>query len=315
MQLIPFLEQMHRDGSFLTNENVVVFVCLQDTFPILFTAQLISFLKTKQIPIDIIALENNDISQIFSRLETSFLGMKISYWLRGLELLDKKSRQQLLTYVANYSGPHQILLMISKDNTSYFAKKMCIELPVTIGTQGVQPLLTFLSKNNSTIAKHMNSFVAKYDSLNLDQFCMLAGYMQVVGKVDDSQHIAERVIEPEHSLFVLAQHFFSKNKTDFYSLWALVKDQYPITFWTTYWSEQLWRAYYTRYYLSKGQLPQAKFIAVRLPFSFMQKDWKKVSLAHLKDAHQAMYQLDHAYKNNGETEAGLDLIFNTFFID
>lgn len=312
MQFIHFFDQT-QDRSFLENASIVAFLCAEDTFPILFTAQLISFFKTKQLPIEVFGVDALDLPHIFSRLETSFLGMKVSYWLRGIDALDKKARQQVLAYLANYQGPHQVMLVVPKDDAHYFAKKVCVELPNNISIDSVRPLLMLFNKNNPTLAKHMSSIVAKYDGLSLDQFCMLVNYMQVVGRVDDYTQIVDRVIESEHSLFTLAQYFFAKNSSEFYALWALVKDQYPVTFWTTYWSEQLWRAYFTRYYLSKGQLTQAKFTAARLPFSFMQKDWKKASLEQLKDAHQALYQLDHVYKNNGETEAGLDLIFNHFF--
>ena len=97
-------------------------------------------------------------------------------------------------------------------------------------------------------------------------------------------------------------------------LWDTFEAEYPMTFWCAYWSEQLWRAYHARYYLDRQQMQQAKSIAYRLPFSYMQKDWKKSTLIELRNAHQWIYELDLAYKNNIETQAGIDLFFTKFFL-
>lgn len=315
MQLKQFLDQIKNENSFLETQNVISFTLSDGSMPVVFIAHLISYLKTKQLPIEMFSVNEAELSHIFSRLETSFLGMKISYWLRGIDDLDKKSRQQLLAYLGQYQGPHQILFICNKEEAAgYFAKKTCVDLPSTITPEIAQSLLFTFKKNNPTIAKHISALVTKYDALSLDQICMLIGYMQVVGKAEDYAKIVDRVVESEHSLFTLAQYFFAKNSTDFYKLWNSVGPVYPITFWCVYWSEQLWRAYYVRYFLTKNQPVQAKSVSARLPFSFLQKDWKKVSLDELKNAHQWIYELDRSHKNSIETDAGIDLFYNKFFL-
>lgn len=316
MQLKLFLDQIQNESTVLENQSIIVFTIPDGLMPVVFIAHLISFLKAKQHPIEMFSVGDAELSSIFSRLETSFLGMKISYWLRGVDEMDKKLRQQLLSYLAQYNGPHQILLMCAKEEAaSYFSKKMCVELPSSVTPDLALLLLSSFKKSNSTSAKHIGALVTKYDTLTLDQICMLIGYFQVVGKPEDYAKIVDRAVESEHSLFTLAQYFFAKNSIDFYKLWNSVEQTYPVTFWCAYWSEQLWRAYHARYFLAKEQNAQAKIVSARLPFSFLQKDWKKVSLRELKNAHQWIYDLDRAYKNNIETQAGIDLFYNKFFLN
>lgn len=314
MQLKQFFDLIQNNISFLEKDNVMVFACLEGAIPIVFTAQLLSFFKDKQIPIEMLGVDDLEPSHIISRLETSFLGMKICYWIRGMDALDKKTRQQLLTYLAYYKGPHQIIFLGTHNElNAHFSKRTYIELPAAITSDLARSLLIAFKKNNPVIAKNTSMLITQHEHLSLDQFCMLISYMQVVGKTEDYNQILDRVIESEHSLFTLAQHFFAKNGTEFYKLWNLIHAQYPITFWCVYWSEQLWRAHHVFYYVTKGQMAQAKSVSARLPFSFIQKDWKKSSLSELKNAHQWIYDLDRAYKNNIETEAGIDLFYNKFF--
>lgn len=314
MQLSLFLDHIQKNSSYLEKEAVIPFIYSTDVLPIVFNAHLISYLKEKNNTIELLDVEELELSHIFSRLQTSFLGMKLVYWLRGIENRDKKSRQQLINYLSEYQGPHHVIYMMSKDDSAYYSKKNGIELPSVLSTDMILSLLGTFKKVSPSTIKYITHAASKYNALSLDQVCMLIGYLQVVGKPEDFSNIMDRVVESEYSLFSLAQHFFAKNNTDFFKLWSSIGETYPITFWCVYWSEQLWRAYYVRYYMEKGQLTQAKSISARLPFSFLQKDWKKVTLIELRMAHQWIYELDRAYKNNLETEMGVDLFFNKFFL-
>lgn len=316
MQLKLFLDQLRQENFFLEKKFVVPFVYPKEYVPIVFGGHLLSFLKEKNNTFEIVDMQECELSHIISCLETSFLGMKIGYWLRGFENKDKKFRQQLIQYLSEYRGPHQVLFMCGDDDIASYQSKMdYIEIPATISSDIARSLVTMFKKMSTSGAKYISEICAKFDNVSLDEVCMLAGYIQVVSNQKDYTAIVDCVVKPEHSLFTLAQHFFAKNCTDFYKLWYILGPTYPITFWCVYWSEQLWRAYHVRYYMAKGQLSLAKATSARLPFSFLQKDWKKVSLQELKNAHQWMYDLDRAYKNNIETEIGIDLFYNKFFLN
>ena len=57
---------------------------------------------------------------------------------------------------------------------------------------------------------------------------------------------------------------------------------------------------------------QAKTMAFRLPFSFIQTDWKKYAPAELRAAHDFVYGMDHQLKNGGDAFC-FDLFYSKFF--
>jgi hypothetical protein len=53
-------------------------------------------------------------------------------------------------------------------------------------------------------------------------------------------------------------------------------------------------------YASQGDYAEAKKVGYKLPFSFIQRDWKNHSIEELKQAHQGIYELDYRIKNGGD---------------
>lgn len=315
MQLKQFLEQPFLDNFLSNNAQVLAFVYSSEkSLPILFASYLATQLK-RDTSIESIQVTELTLPQILSRMQTSFLGMQLIYWLKGIEELDKKTQQSLFRYLEQYQGPHRIFLFCTAQNISDSAKLKIVELPDHINGNIVSSLLNFTNKKNLPLEKQLISLAKTYETLTLDQACMILQYAQIMNKSDDITPLIDRIIESEKSLFTLSQHFFAKNSQAFYQLWSIYEDHYPITFWCVYWSEQLWRAYYTRLYMEKSHYSQAKTISARLPFSYLQRDWKKTSLFELKHAHQWIYDLDRAGKNNVETVLGIDIFYNKFFLN
>lgn len=315
MQLKQFLEQAITDDVLFKNVSVIAFTYSSEkSLPILFSSYIITQLK-QYIVVESIQVTELSFSQILSQLQTSFLGMQLTYWLKGIEELDKKTQQSLFRYLEHYEGPHQILLFCSEQYISRSGGLKIIELPEHVNANLISSLVSFTGKKSVYIEKQLTSLVKTYDDLTLDQICMILQYVQIISKSDDVTQLVDRIVESERSLFTLSQHFFAKNAQAFYQLWATYEDHYPMTFWCVYWSEQLWRAYYTRLYMERSQYPLAKAISARLPFSYIQRDWKKTSLVELKNAHQWIYELDRAYKNNIEPVSGIDIFYNKFFLN
>jgi hypothetical protein len=123
----------------------------------------------------------------------------------------------------------------------------------------------------------------------------------------------EKIIVPETSLFVISQYFFAKDSRAFFNVWHQYQLEYPLAFWSVFWSEQLWRAYFVWFYLNQKNHAAAKSMSFRLPFTYLQKDWKKSSLTELKNAHQYIYELDLNAKSSVETTYSLDLFYSKFF--
>ena len=110
--------------------------------------------------------------------------------------------------------------------------------------------------------------------------------------------VLDRIVAPDYSLFMLSTFFFGKKKKSFFALWLGVKDLYPEAFWTSYWSEQIFRAYGYSQYAKRQDFTKAKKIGYRLPFSFIQKDWRSVEQSALVKAHQSIYSADWHAKNS-----------------
>lgn len=315
MELKQFIEQSGASPDYFKTNFVIAFVYQsQKSMPILFAWHLINYLK-QSFQIDSLVVSDLSLPQISSQLQTSFLGMQLTYWLKGIEELDKKTQQMLFRYLATYEGPHRILLFCPDQNSLDSSTALTIHVPEYVNESLLGALLHMSKKKNAQVEKQLVSLVKAHQNLTLDQACMAFEYTKILSRPDEVAQMLDRIIESEKSLFALSQHFFAKNATEFYRLWATYQEYYPMTFWCVYWSEQLWRAYFTRAYLEKSQYVHAKTVSARLPFSYLQKDWKKSSLRELKNAHQWMYDLDRSYKNNIETESGIDLFYTKFFLN
>lgn len=314
MQLKEFLDQTSSGNLFPTGSVTCFAVKEAHSIPIIFLSHLITNARSQSLTIESIDFSNIVFTQALAQLQTSFLGMGLIYYLRNCHELDKKNRQLLFEYLSTYQGPHKILLCALHEDAIRLHKQCLVEVPDAINAATFLSLFNFSKKKiNAQIQKCLQSLCASYTNITLDQACMIIAYIQVIGKFDECVNLFEMILQSEQSLFALSQHFFAKEPSQFFKRWAAIEAEYPMTFWCIYWSEQLWRAYFARYYLDHQQTQQAKSIGYRLPFSYLQKDWKKSSLKELKSAHQAIYELDLAYKNNIETQAGIELFYTKFF--
>lgn len=319
MQLKEFLTRYQTDKKVLEEQTVICFAIPEKSImPVIFSSHCISLFKSDQLHIESLDVSTISYSQVVSQLETSFLGMGLCYWLKGIDDIDLKYRTLLLDFLARYQGPHKVIIfMQNKDAYKLEQKNLVITLVSKVDSSLFATMLNFFKKKfSSSVTKLITQISSSHDAIDLDQACMIINYVQVMGRWDQpAQKLLEKILESEHSLFILSQYFFAKDSSAFFTLWSRFESEYPMTFWTTFWSEQLWRAYHVHYFLKNNNNPQAKTVGFRLPFTFMQRDWKKTTLFELKNAHQSIYQLDLAFKNNIETQAGIDLFYSKFFLN
>ncbi len=307
IHLHEFLDTYATSGKML--ENPVLTFCMQDKqeIPSLFMGYCIDRLK-QDYTITSIDLETTPFTNILSMLETSFLGMSSIYWLKNITQLDKKHKINLISYLNTYKGPHQVIIF-SNENVA-----TGIQIPTVVSWKHLTSLADFLNiKNKVLVLKYLKKVSEKYSTFSLDQACLVFSCLQVMGKSDPDVYI-EKILGSENSLFKLSQLFFEKDSANFYLLWHRVCDEYPITFWSNFWSDQIWRAHYVFYYLEKQQYALAKTFSFKLPFTYIQRDWKKTTRQELKKAHQFIYEVDLSFKNNNETIASLDLFYMNFFL-
>lgn len=319
MQLKEFLTQYHSDKMMLEKQTVFCFAIPEkSTFPIIFSSSCISLFKADGYQIETMDVSRINYSQVVSQLETSFLGMSLYYWLKGFDDIDPKYRNLLIDFLSRYQGPHKVIVFINHGDSARLEKyHPVVSLVSTVDSSLFAAILNFFKKKTTaSITKLVTQIMSTYNTIDLDQACMIMNYMHVMGRSDEpTQQLFEKILQSERSLFILSQHFFSKDSSAFFALWSRFELEYPMTFWTIFWSEQLWRAYHALYFLKHNNNTQAKTIGFRLPFTFIQRDWKKTTLLELRNAHQSIYELDLAYKNSVETQAGIDLFYSKFFLN
>lgn len=306
---------MHATGA---AQSPVIAFTVEDAYPLLF----FSLLLRKQHASDTVHVDVSESSEelIKAQLETSFLGMTRTYRLGGLHTLSKPAAQQWLHYLSIYQGPNRILFAVTNETAEPYKKDArhgitFIDIPAQIQKPFFIGLFSHLVHQPSVMEKrYIDQLYVRTEKIPLDTACVLIQYLQVLGSNAQEffTHWIDRLVVPDASLFLLSQYFFAKQSVHFLNMWTGIKDEYPEQFWISFWSEQVWRALFYCQAMQQRDFAGAKKIGYRLPFSFLQKDYRNCSTQALQHAHQALYQLDGMLKNGGST-IGLDLFFLSYF--
>lgn len=303
--MIDFLKSFNQSEI---QPGVVCFA--HKTYPALFFSHLHRAVRARHT-LQIVDAVNLSLSEIQTQCLMSFLGNYSIVWLGNLHELDARKQQQLLQFCTTYSGPHAVWFFY---NGEFENKNWAqIQLPQTVSFTEYQSLCKAWYP---LLVRSSNSFKELFvqDGIELAFAVMLLQYHLVAGKQVDAfiEQWSPKLHTQEQSLFTLTTHFFAKQATPFFRLWRTIEPEYPAVFWSTFWSEQLFRAACVMEAMKSNNHQLAKKMVHRLPFSFMQKDYKRVTLHELQFAHQFMYDYDVHIKNNGSPEF-LDVMFGTFF--
>lgn len=248
-------------------------------------------------------------SYIEQQFAISFLGQQQWYWLGSLDNLTANQQKYWLDYLKNYQGPHQIWCH-TKEHIESHETRLIITLPDVVDFNDFVEISKFLFPTLSQ--ERCNLFKKIFEnrkSLPLDIASIIMYYASILSVHQIKQFITEWIdtlIIPEYSLFTLSTLFFSKDIVSFLMLWGSFKKTYSVHFWISYWSDQLFRAYHYIYAKRSQDVFHAKKFAYRLPFSFIQRDWKHYNPIQLSKFHQKLYELDFNIKQ-GIDEQFLDL--------
>lgn len=276
------------------------------------------FLKKLQIynhiNINFINVDNIDINMIKSLLEMSFLGMKSYFWLGNLSEIADKKRKEILSYLVSYSGNNIIFVFVDQDlinEKSHFI----VHCDYVLNFEQLKNIVMFF---NSEIPKNtfysLEKLFKNFNQIGLDQAYVLHQYATLIGaKTEEfTKNWINKIFVFEESLFILSKFFFSKDSKAFYTCLDKISKEYQSVFWASFWSEQLFRAWvFLNFKMLKNEV-EAKRIAYKLPFSFINYDWKKSSILELGNAHQTIYRLDFSLKN-GCSDVSFDLFYAKFF--
>lgn len=328
MKFLEFLENAKKK-NFWNNSRVICFT--GDAYSLFFLQTLFSFLKEKNIA-SLTPLRVEGTKKLWETLEQCFLGETSFYWLGNvLESIKSKNKKgpDLIEILTLYRGPHSIAFFIPTDHKlSLSARKRMtqskgmIELKNDINFIEASKLFSFFGAS-LTGAKRatVQELISNSGTITLDVACMLMQYLAVtnVRFIDSLKKNMAALVTPELSLVSLASAFFKKQERTFFSLWSERCHEYPIPFWTTYWSEQLWRAYHVMTFLKQNNFPAARRFSFRLPSSFLRYDWRQNSRTQLQKAYRMLYDIDFAFKTGALMPStavhSFDLLYCTHFLN
>lgn len=282
-------------------------------YPFIFFSLLLKQLKSScNLNITFINNEEIDISMLKAQLDQSFLGSNIFYWLGNIS--DNKKNKELISYLNSYKGPHTVCFFIDDTADAKLVHEGIIVDFLCTYEQFSNLIFLWPVDKQKIVLQFIKKICEESNKLNLDQYCVFANYAILLGSRSSNfmNHWLDKILVHENSLFNLSKYFFARDTSSFFKHWDLLSKDYAPIFWTSFWSEQLYRALNFIQLREQGKNLDAKQIAYKLPFSFIQYDWKKSSIKELQYAHQYIYDIDFALKNSG-SESSLDLFYAKFF--
>lgn len=315
MNLHEFLAQ---DSACFSSAEPLIYFLIKADYPLLFFSRLLVILRTRGVDVQVINVELVHVASVYALLESEFLGQKKVYMLTGQT--ESGTASKLALYLAGYRGPHTVIVVSSTLSLKKPQHRKIIEVPKDIDSQLCKALTQFFAPTMvPVVMPFLQMALQRYEKLALDQAVLLIDYALVVGKnkEDFFTFCADRLIHPTQSLFQLAHYFFAQEGQRFFRQWRAVYQEYPLQFWLHFWSEQLWRAYNVVQLMTKNDAAGARAVAGRLPFSFIQRDWRAFSrppaLQRFVQAHQQLYEIDYRSKNGFITHE-LDWWYAQFFL-
>jgi hypothetical protein len=160
----------------------------------------------------------------------------------------------------------------------------------------------------------VHEIMRQHERLTIDDVAMLIRYVSLTGVRDlpNARARLSELYQSDSSLFDLSSLFFAGKKKEFFSVWDQLYGNYPPVFWVSFWSDLVWRAYHFIMYQQNSKSAEAKKIGSRLPFNFVQQQWKTTNPERLLQAFHFLYEVDLRLKKSSEF-CGLDLFFTRYF--
>jgi len=315
MDFVTFVNNAQSD-EFLHVNKSICFTGRKEKYPLLFFSLL--FKQGIGISVETINTADEDTATIMAKLSTTFLGNTSFYWLKNISALKGKKQKTLFVFFKQYTGPNSIAFFVDQEALSNPKEvPLCISLPEKIDQKLFMQLASYLGMPVIKTHKPLVSTVFKKGgALSLDSACLLMQSLMLIGRGGDELVLdwLANSITPEHSLNELSQYFFAKQARSFFTLWSCMTGDYSPQFWLSFWSDQLWRAFNFVEQSQQKNFIEAKRLRFRLPYRFVQRDFKTANLSALRAAHNFLYLVDCSLKNGG-SPFSLELFYSYFLND
>jgi hypothetical protein len=308
---MTFLKQIASLIEKKFNQQYVVGFCAS-VYPLLFINKVREYvLNATAIPFVRIFLEDLEFGSFCSQVEMSFLGQKNMYWLGDISLLSLKKQRQFSSYLATYKGPHILMFFTTKNITGKSIKML--SLCDRVDVHSYKEYMSLWNEDHERVAYSIATVLKKVGVLSLEQMVQVAQYALVLGTGRSRffENSLNSIIKPESSLFDLSGALLAGDKKSFLIQWKDMQDDYEFPFWVAYFSEQFFRSYYYIKYKQDHQHVEARKVGFRLPFSFLQRDWRRWNADIFYRAHQKVAMVDFNLKNGGDVLI-LESLFSSF---
>src|SRR3989338_3035987 len=256
----------------------VVECYFSEQYPALFFSLLLQKMRSLGLHVATVSATDTDVHAVQAMISSSFLGQSYVVWLGNCSEFDTVQQKKIEQLLVDYQGPHTIIRCVQKKEAKHIAQKQhgkkiqddriddaSKRLVVNLDQQLTKEVLSLLFDFFWNIKIDSFEYITRgqYATLSLDSIVMLGMYCVIMGRNTTDEFMSlwyPKLVAPEQSLFELAQHFFARKASPFFKQWMILKDAYPMPFWTTFWSEQLWRAYHVIDLRKKGQFNDAKIM-------------------------------------------------------
>lgn len=270
----------------------------------------------KELPLVIFDCADHDVSELEQATAMSFLGSYSLYYLLNFDLLADKKRAQFASFLKKYCGSHVLVVFVSAELKIDGA--LYEEISDTLSLPHVLKLVDRF-EDDSTVSVRRRAFYSALQPhvvFTPEIFGRLWCYASLVGSRVDSfkTSLLPHLVVADFSLFEVAAAFFAKDIQKFMKLYGALAGEFQPPFWVTFFSEQLYRAYWYLYFKEQQKLIDAQKIGYRLPYSFLQKDWRLHKRADLHKLNKAIYLFDTQFKQGG-TPLALDCILTSYLIN
>jgi len=248
-------------------------------------------------------IQQTDIDTIYRYVTTLFLGQRWIYSIKGLSGCDKRTQRHVLDMLAQTQLAHHVLIFTDQldvaKNALHDVSSAIIACDHVSQNAFARTYYTLFSQTFPS--DYLRQVYAERRSLHFIHAYLIMWYYYVLGKRFTRWHDQwlGYVVPEQASLFQLAEYVFRKNATKTWLTWKRVFADYPIEFWIAFWSDQMWQAYTFVSVAQEHTVARARKVTTKLPYSFMQRDWRYIQLHELTAALTYLYSLDVHMKQGG----------------
>jgi len=264
----------------------------------------------------VINVENTGRTELSMRLQISFLGSIVCYYLKGISQLSPSEKSSWIKFLKDYKGPHRLIAVLS-DNSFIDAPENTIVIPDIIQNNeiillGQLVLNTYAQKN---FVKLASLLMQKHKKVSFHHCVTVLLYAHTISPtmIDafNFQYLS-LLCTQDSSLFQLAELFLTKN-IRFFNQWNDIFSFYSVQFWISFWLDQVFRTIMYIYYKKNKFETVAKKISFRLPFFIINKGWTTLDSNQLKSLHNSLLYFDCQIKQ-GISEQNIHTILTNFFL-